>query len=1015
MVDVSELLRPYLLQLSKATNACAISVFLPASVGGSARGRLLHLGEGPAVPELADLDAAVAFATRCRVPNEAIPGQRRRGQPGFGAVESSIPDGVLLPIPPPAALWYRSGQGDAAGVDGPPQPAERADDRDSSMGGIGWIGLRLESAGRQTISVLQDPRSDRSAAEALGQLLDVARALAAYFVGVYGIVADPVTGLPGRAALQVTIADEIEESRVSKRPFSLLLINPHDFGAVNAQLGCHAGDTVLRDVVVRLLSAVRTSDPVMRYGAAVFAVILRRADSDAALRVAHNIRYALSSARFLDDAVQLTFSVGIAMMDPGADGVEDALALVQRADLALASAREASEGRVQVWSPALQRPNGRGIDRLGALFTGRMDKDYRNMGLLWDVLGTVTVNGKPDELATRVVEKLFAVFAPERVALLEKTQNGTFRLQIGLRRSADAAGSSEELTENALTPGDQDLLARATKEGRAVSALIDPSDVAGGRPLLGHVIPLFVGDDAVSALYLVGRQGDRGFDSSDLTFLSAFGAQMAIALDRARLAEQEHDRREQERRQLRAELHDLRSAVRQAKLLYQSHAMEHVVTTARRIAATDTTVLVTGESGTGKERLAHTIHELSDRKSKPFIIVDCGSIPQTLIESELFGHEKGSFTGAGERSIGRLAQADRGTVVLDEVGELPLEVQAKLLRFVQEKHFTPVGSTRPRQVDARIIAVTNRDLEREVAAGRFREDLFYRLNVVRLRVPPLRERRDDVLFLARHFIETFSLQYAKHVKFISTDAEESMIRYSWPGNVRELQNRILQAVILTGGDTIDGSVLGIDPHEPRESARPFQDDRVQLTNGPRAVHGTAPAQSSPHDPTRSVQTRSAASGNVAGSEGSPWDRIRRALAREVEAALKPSGVTAPLGKWLGHEAVLVGYELSGSVMVRAAALLGLPETTFARKYQKAVNEVALSRRSETWPEVRDALVALLRDPARPSGDNVLDRLDGFLLDEVAAQSPRDAHVASQLLGISLPTFRRRVATLPLAS
>ena len=179
--------------------------------------------------------------------------------------------------------------------------------------------------------------------------------------------------------------------------------------------------------------------------------------------------------------------------------------------------------------------------------------------------------------------------------------------------------------------------------------------------------------------------------------------------------------------------------------------------TAHRVADTDATVLITGESGTGKEMFAQTIHQMSNRRSRPFVIVDCGAIPATLIESELFGHERGAFTGAQTRSLGRLAQADGVLILLDEIGELPLDMQSKLLRFVQEKQFTMVGSPVARHVDVRVLAATNRDLQREVSSGRFRGDLYHRLNVIPL-LSPLRERPEDVLELARHFLDNFAPQ-----------------------------------------------------------------------------------------------------------------------------------------------------------------------------------------------------------------------------------------------------------------
>ena len=216
---------------------------------------------------------------------------------------------------------------------------------------------------------------------------------------------------------------------------------------------------------------------------------------------------------------------------------------------------------------------------------------------------------------------------------------------------------------------------------------------------------------------------------------------MAVALDRARLLERERARQQEERERLEAEVTDLRRVVHGSRIAYRSAAMESLLASARKVARTDTTVLITGESGTGKEMFAHALHELSGRHERPLVVVDCGAIAPTLIESELFGHEKGAFTGAHTRKPGKLARADGGTVFLDEIGDLPLDLQSKLLRFVQEKQFTPVGGVESRKVDVRIIAATNVDLRARVAEGRFREDLFHRLNVIRLHVPPLRERQ----------------------------------------------------------------------------------------------------------------------------------------------------------------------------------------------------------------------------------------------------------------------------------
>jgi two-component system NtrC family response regulator len=222
----------------------------------------------------------------------------------------------------------------------------------------------------------------------------------------------------------------------------------------------------------------------------------------------------------------------------------------------------------------------------------------------------------------------------------------------------------------------------------------------------------------------------------------------------------------------------------------------------RKVARTDYPVLIQGESGTGKERLARAIHAMSDRSEMPLVVIDCGSIPENLIESELFGHEKGSFTGAHARQIGKIERAQGGTVVLDEVGELPLQLQVKLLRFIQEGTIERIGGRDIIPVDARVIAVTNVDLKKAVEEKRFREDLFYRLNVVPLSVPPLIERPDDIPVLARFFLDAYSREIGPRFKGYSPLAIEAMMRHTWQGNVREMQNRIKRAVVMAEGDYI---------------------------------------------------------------------------------------------------------------------------------------------------------------------------------------------------------------------
>ncbi|HEX2569154.1 MAG TPA: sigma-54 dependent transcriptional regulator [Polyangia bacterium] len=263
-----------------------------------------------------------------------------------------------------------------------------------------------------------------------------------------------------------------------------------------------------------------------------------------------------------------------------------------------------------------------------------------------------------------------------------------------------------------------------------------------------------------------------------------------------------------EHRNVRIENENLRRQIREQYgegiqgLLGMSPAMQRVYRLARQVAPSRTTVLITGESGTGKGEVARAIHALGPRASKPFVAVHCVALAESLLESELFGHEKGSFTGAERRRVGRFEQAHEGTLFLDEIGEIPPATQVKLLTVLQERKFERVGGNEPVKVDVRIVAATNRDLEADMEAGRFREDLYYRLNVVRIEMPPLRSRGGDIMLLAEHFLRRFALENHKGIEGFSDRARTKIRSYRWPGNVRELENAIERAVVLCEDDVI---------------------------------------------------------------------------------------------------------------------------------------------------------------------------------------------------------------------
>jgi DNA-binding NtrC family response regulator len=317
-------------------------------------------------------------------------------------------------------------------------------------------------------------------------------------------------------------------------------------------------------------------------------------------------------------------------------------------------------------------------------------------------------------------------------------------------------------------------------------------------------------EDAVRAI----RQG-----ASDFLTKPVDPAHLLLLVDRA-LA-----RRRLKRRAILLE-EELQDRMSLPRLVGASEGLKNALLQVQRVAPSESTVLILGESGTGKELLARSVHQLSPRAKGPFVAINCAAIPETLLENELFGHEKGAFTGANARKLGRVEMAQGGTLFLDEIGELPLSLQPKILRLVQEKQFDRVGGTETRKVDLRLVTATNRDLKAMVLAREFREDLFFRLSVIEITIPPLRARRDDILPLAESFLAKFSREAGKRRPLtLSPSSIEALTSHSWPGNVRELQNGIERAVILCGGDVVEPEHLRIDA---QKVARPSIADVIDL-------------------------------------------------------------------------------------------------------------------------------------------------------------------------------------------
>ena len=345
---------------------------------------------------------------------------------------------------------------------------------------------------------------------------------------------------------------------------------------------------------------------------------------------------------------------------------------------------------------------------------------------------------------------------------------------------------------------------------------IEDTDVAKEGLQSACWLPLLSRDRVLGVLSL-SRLEEIPFSRDDVHFLMQVATQVAIAVENALAYGQVSELTDKLAKEKLYLEDEIRTEANFDEIVGKSPALHRVLKLVETVAPTDSTVLIYGETGTGKELIARAIHELSSRNSKTFVKLNCAALPAGLLESELFGHEKGAFTGAIAQHIGRLELAHQGTLFLDEVGEIPLELQPKLLRVLQEREFERVGGTRSIRSDVRLIAATNRDLAAMVEEQKFRSDLFFRLNVFPVELPPLRERPEDIPILVRHFAEEFSRRMGKRVETISLQAMEALRQYRWPGNVRELQNVIERSVILSSGPSLNvpvAQLLPITTHAP---------------------------------------------------------------------------------------------------------------------------------------------------------------------------------------------------------
>ena len=571
-----------------------------------------------------------------------------------------------------------------------------------------------------------------------------------------------------------------------------------------------------------------------------------------------------------------------------------------RAERLLREARDTLEERVATRSGELTRANL----KLQSTQTELQSEKDRLRALL-DLTNDVVSNLELPDVVKAVVANVNQIIKSDVAGVgLPDFHTGQLRI------SALHFGGAGNFTESEVVPEEESVSVRVFRSTQLWTGKIEDlqedqvqkefSLVADLKTVC--VLPLLSRDRALGILVL-GRRADNPYTNQEIEFLVRVCSQMAIAVENAlsyRRISELTDKLAQEKLYLEDEI---RTDANFEEIIGKSAALRRVLSSVEIVAPTESTVLIYGETGTGKELIARAIHNLSSRRGKTFVRLNCAAIPTGLLESELFGHERGAFTGAIAQRTGRLELANHGTLFLDEVGELPLELQPKLLRVLQEREFERLGSTRTIRADVRLIAATNRDLAAMVEDQKFRSDLFFRLNVFPIEVPPLRERPEDIPLLVRHFAEEFSRRMKKPIETIPSATMKSLCQYHWPGNIRELQNVIERAVILSPGPKLNVAVADLQLH----------------TTLPRA-NGNAEPRPARRKPIRSIL--------------SEVDR------NQIIRALKEAG-----GRVGGPDG--------------AAARLGLKRTTFITRMNKlGIDPTGLSERDGTGPDTSDTPDAL---------------------------------------------------------
>lgn len=816
------------------------------------------------------------------------------------------------------------------------------------------------------------------------------------------LLSDPLTNLCPRPVLQSKIAKLSQSYSIG-----LVMLHCIDFHQINKKFGHQFGDTVIQEIATNLKDITREGDILCRFGGALFGVAFPVNEQTDVASLAKKLQRSLQQKQYLEGAINLLFDLGAAIVEHNEQSSsenESANTLINRADQALKVAQQENQPSIITWHKDDFNLYQQQFNYLGGIFTADTVTDYRNMLLLWDISSLIADKYDFSQLCQSVVQRLAQTFDFVCAGIISTQENDETEYKYSIDSNDNAISLSNK---------DHAFLAEIKQMQKVAIESRKPSERYMGSALL-LVLPLEI--ETQDCFFICGNAERFEVKHDTKVLLSGLTRQLGKALRRSRLEEELNRKLESQNEQLQIELAQLKEGLQVSSIIYRSQAMENLMRHAKRAALTDTTVLVTGESGTGKERLINALHQMGNRKDKAFVIVDCGSIPETLIESELFGHVKGAFTGAQNTTSGKVLDANGGVLVLDEIGELPLNMQTKLLRFVQEKHFTPVGGNKVISVDVKIIAVTNRDLAEEVEQGRFRKDLYYRLNVLTLHNPPLRERVEDIALLATHFLKKFAEQFKVEKRTLAPATLDKMMKYSWPGNIRELENRLMQATLLSEDSLIEWELLNIHdegqqyamPSAGHSAPTPLQ----QRPNAGLVSHTSSNLPNTLSAPETVMPTQTPVpihANNEAQSRRLNTELYFEELLAVFKHQLATSGqhpqfFNAPYGTWIEDELIIKTYIATDRKMRLTAARLSISQSTARRKVEKILKEIdagSLDRPSD-WEQVSAALLPIATGDIHVN--NCVAKIKLLVLQAVLNTPVYSMAQAAEMLGVSEPTF-----------